>query len=221
VIDPVRYRWAFKDPDATLTEETLAETLDVLASQGIDGVYTGSRAMVEALILEGVRVRVASLDLGVEVLRYCLRDVHAPPEVHAAFRDVASAQEDKQTAINVALRFLDESVNLARGEAARQVEEAAAAADGDRLRAEGVSVSLRTRADAYRERPTGTLQRLYLETVEQVLSGARKIIRPGWTGSGDTDLWISNGAGLPAPVSDIIRGSDVRRGANDEQQKQE
>jgi len=150
----------------------------------------------------------------VEVLRYCLRDVHAPPEVHAAFRDVASSQEDKQTAINVALRFLDESVNLARGEAARQVEEASAAADGDRLRAEGVAVSLRARADAYGERPTGTKQRLYLETVEKVLAGARKIIRPGWTGSGDVDLWISTGSGAPAPVSDVIRGSDVRRSGN-------
>ncbi|MBZ0267457.1 SO_0444 family Cu/Zn efflux transporter [bacterium] len=212
VTDPVRYHWAFDDPDGTLRLETIAETLDVLASLGIDGVYTGQRAEVEDLVLDGLRRRVEALDLGVEVLRYCLRDVHAPPEVHAAFRDVASAQEDKQTAINVALRFLDESVNLARGEAARQEEEAAAAADGDVLRAEGVASSLRARAGAYQEQPTGTFTRLYLETVEEVLAGSRKIIRPGWPGSGDVDLWISNRAGgTPAPVDDIIRGSDVRR----------
>jgi len=211
VVDPMRFHWSFRDANDTLMRETLAETLDIVASQGIDGVYTGDRATVENLVLEGVRERAERLELGVEILRYCLRDVHAPPEVHAAFRDVASSQEDKQTAINVALRFLDESVNLARGEAARQVEEAAAAADGDRMRAEGTSVSLRARADAYRDRPTGTYQRLYLETVEKVLAGSRKIIRPGWTGSGDVDLWISTGNGTPKPVSDVIRGSDVRR----------
>ena len=174
---------------------------------------------MEDLVLAGVRERVARLDVGVEVLRYCLRDVHAPPEVHAAFRDVASAQEDKQTAINVALRFLDESLNLARGEAARQEEDAAAAADGDKLRAEGAARSLRERAGAYEERPVGTFTRLYLETVEEVLAGSRKIIRPGWEGAGDVDLWISTRPGeAPAPIGDIIRGSDVRRNSEEEEQ---
>ncbi|GJM44321.1 MAG: HflK protein [Gemmatimonadota bacterium] len=211
VLDAARFAWGFREPERVLRLETIAETLEVLAGQNIDGVYTGARAHVEQLVLEGLRHRAEQLNLGVEILHYCLRDVHAPPEVHAAFRDVASAQEDKQTAINVALRFLDESVNLARGEAARTVEEAKALSVGDVLRAEGTAVSLKARADAYQERPTGTFTRLYLETVEEVLAGSRKIIRPGWAGSGDVDLWISQGSGTPAPVTDVIRGSDVRR----------
>ena len=67
--------------------------------------------------------------------------MHAPPEVHAAFRDVASAQEDKQTSINVAYRYLDETVNLARGEAARTVAEAQSFATREVHRARGESES--------------------------------------------------------------------------------
>ncbi len=211
VLEASRYAWGSRDPEGTLRLETIAETLEVLAGHAIDGVYTGERALVESKILDGVRERAASLDLGVEVVDYCLSDVHAPPEVHAAFRDVASAQEDKQTAINVAYRFQDETVNLARGEAARLVEEARAQATTQRLKAEGESSSLQARALAYREHAVGTDVRLYLETVEQTMAGARKIVRPGWRGSGDVDLWISNGGEAPAPVDDIIRGSDVRR----------
>jgi membrane protease subunit HflK len=152
----------------------------------------------------------------VEVLRFAIRDVHAPPEVHAAFRDVASAQEDKKTSMNVAYRYLDETVNLARGEAARTVAEAQSFSLGEVHRARGESKSLALRADAYRERRTGTFTRLYLETVEAVLSRGRKIIRPGWEGSGSVDLWISSGSGEPISVGEVLRGGEVRRAEGDD-----
>jgi membrane protease subunit HflK len=149
----------------------------------------------------------------VEVLDFGILDVHAPPEVHAAFRDVASSQEDKRTAIEVARRYLVETVNLARGEAVRQVEVAHGFSTSEVHRAQGESQSLLLRSRAFRARSTGTKTRLYLETVEDVLSGNRKIIRPGWGGSGGVDLWISTGSGAPVAVDDVIRGSEVREEA--------
>lgn len=210
ITDPVRYAYAFDDPETVIKWETVAEALEVLAAADIDGIYTHLRAEVEKLVLEGVRRRCDVLDLGVEILQFGILDVHPPPEVHAAFRDVASSQEDKQTAINVARRYFVETVNLAHGEAAREVEIAHGYAHGEVSRAQGESKSLELRSEAFRKRPSGNRERLYLETVEQVLEGSRKIIRPGWEGAGGTDLWISTGGGAPAPVSDVLRGSDVR-----------
>ena len=46
--------------------------------------------------------------------------------------------------------------------------------------------------------------RLYLETVEQVLSRGRKIIQPRWKGSGSVDLWISGKAGAPVAVDNVL-----------------
>ncbi len=211
ITDPERWVYGFRDPENVLKLSTLSAAVDVLAGYGIDRVYAGNRGDVEDEVLAALRARVDGMQLGAEILRFSITDVHAPAEVHAAFRDVASAQEDKQTAINVALRYLDETVNLARGEAAGQLEGARSDAQSDVLRAQGDSESLRMRSAAYRDRRVGTKKRLYLEAVEEVLARARKIIRPGWKGSGGVDLWVGNGAAAPAPVSDVIRGGDVRR----------
>jgi len=211
ITDAERYVYGFDDPEQAIKWEAIGEMVEVFASQNIDGVYSYLRGDVEDMLLEGLRRRCESLDIGVDVLRFSILSVHAPPEVHAAFRDVASAQEDKQTAINVAQRYQVETVNLARGEAARQVEEARSYSISEVDRAQGESESLKQRARAFREWEVGTKKRLYLETMEEVLSKGRKIIRPGWRDSGTVDLWISAKKGEPVPVGDILRGSQVRQ----------
>ncbi|MGH2570070.1 MAG: protease modulator HflK, partial [bacterium] len=211
IVEPEKFVYGFQDPDRTIKQEVLAQMLDVLAGFHIDRIYGEDRRLMETLVLDGLKQRAQDLDLGVEILRYAILDVHAPAEVHAAFRDVASAHEDKQTSVNVAYRYLTETVNLARGEAAGTIAEAQSFAVAEVNRAHGESHSLALRSGAYRKHPTGTFTRLYLETVEEVLARGRKIIRPGWKGSGRVDLWISSGSGTPVPVDEVLRGGEVRR----------
>jgi HflK protein len=214
VVDPVRFAYAYDDPERALKMQTVAEVVEVVAGIDIDGMYSHLRSEVERDVMEGVRQRCAEMDLGVEVIRFSVLDVHAPTEVHAAFRDVASAREDKQTAINVALRYQVETVNLARGEAAREVEIARGFSVSEVNRAQGGARSLALRSEAFRKSPTGNRKRLYLDTMEEVLAGSRKIIRPGWDGAGGVDLWISGtGGDAPVPVAEILRGSEVRQEA--------
>ncbi|HMB67688.1 MAG TPA: protease modulator HflK, partial [bacterium] len=214
IVDPVRFSYAFDDPERTVKMQAVAQLVEVVAGMDIDALYSSARAVAEHDVLEGVRGRCAELDLGVEVLRFSILDVHAPTEVHAAFRDVASAVEDKRTAINVARRYEVETVNLARGEAAREVELARGFAVSEINRAQGGAQSLALRAEAFRASPTGNRKRLYLETMEEVLAGSRKIIRPGWDGGGAVDLWISGTEnGPPLPVAEVLRGSEVRQEA--------
>jgi membrane protease subunit HflK len=207
VTDPERYVYGFSDPESVVKMEALTELIENLAQMRIDGVYTDERRELETRVSAGLEERAAALDLGIELLHLGVVSAHAPPEVHAAFRDVASAQEDKQTAINVAYRYHDETINLAQGEAAGQVESARSYANSQIMKSQGDSQSLIGRARAYRERPVGTYTRLYLETMEQVLGRGRKIIRPGWTGAGSVDLWISNGTGEPVSLNDVLAGS--------------
>ncbi len=98
-------------------------------------------------------------------------------EVHAAFRDVASAQEDKILIVNRATTFAQEAVNLAEGDAAAMIESARAFKD-ERVQAEGDALAFTLREKEYRRAPDLTRFRLHLEALEDILPPAQKILRP-------------------------------------------
>jgi HflK protein len=106
----------------------------------------------------------------------CLGDVHPPEEVVPAFRDVASAAEEKESRINEAQAYRYKTETLARGKAAQQVL-FAEGLEEDRVRkAEGAADRFVEVAAASAEAPEVTRLRLYLQTVEDVLANRRKVI---------------------------------------------
>ena len=80
--------------------------------------------------------------------------VHPPTEVHDAFRDVASAQEDKLRTINRAQTFAVEDVNQAQGEAAAMIEEALAFRTSGSGAPRAMPSGFGLKVDAYRRRPS-------------------------------------------------------------------
>jgi HflK protein len=190
VTDALAYTYQVVDPDALVRATALAALRDVIAQRAIDAIYTTAREDIER---EVSRVAQAKLDLygaGVEVVTFRLLYVHPPDAVHDAFRDVASAQEDKLRTINRANIFAVEKVNQAKGEAAAKLEQALAARDQDIKHAEGDAAAFSLRLDAYRKAPELTMYRLQLETIAAVLPGVQKIVRPGAGEVKDFDLWL-------------------------------
>ena len=113
-----------------------------------------------------------------------------PDDVHAAFRDVASAQEDKILVIDRATTFAQEAVNLAQGEAAAMIESARAFREQKILQAEGDALAFRLREREYRRAPDLTRFRLHLEALEEILPAPQKILRPGRADLREFDLWL-------------------------------
>jgi HflK protein len=190
VTDALAYAYQVVDPDALVRATALAALRDVIAQHAIDAIYTTAREDIER---EVSRIAQAKLDLygaGVEVVTFRLLYVHPPDAVHDAFRDVASAQEDKLRTINRANIFAVEKVNQAKGEAAAKLEQALAARDQDIKHAEGDAAAFTLRLDAYRKAPELTMYRLQLETIAAVLPGVQKIVRPGAGEVKDFDLWL-------------------------------
>ena len=101
--------------------------------------------------------------------------MHPPDEVHDAFRDVASAQEDKLRTINRANIFAVETVNQAKGEAAAMIEQALAFKEQQILHAQGDAASFLLRLSAYRRAPELTKFRLQVETIEADAAGPAEI----------------------------------------------
>lgn len=201
--DAVRYRLGVEDPDAILAAIVRGQLVHALAAHAIDQVYTRDRAEVEEWMLRRVRDDVVAMGLGIDVTGIRLLDVHAPPTVHDAFRDVASAHEDRLNTIHQAEEYAAGVVPVARGEAEKTVDEAKASALERRVRAESDAARFLALSAAHRTAPETTETRMYIETAERVLPGARKVIRSARGGPQGYELWLrGDGAPVvPPPVA--------------------
>ncbi|MFO1350469.1 MAG: SO_0444 family Cu/Zn efflux transporter [Gammaproteobacteria bacterium] len=190
VKDAAAYAYTLADPDALVRALTLATLRGTVATEPIDAVYTTARAAIDTRVAEALQDALDKYRSGIEIVALQLLYVHAPDEVHDAFRDVASAQEDKQHIITRAQTFAIEKVNLAKGEAAALAEQALAFKEDKVLRATGEAAAFTRQLEAFQHEPDLTRFRLRLEMLEDVLPGAPKLLRPGTDTIKDFDLWL-------------------------------
>ena len=190
VDDPIAFAYRLAEPDALVRRLTLAALRGIVATTSIDAVYTNERGAIEQRVRERVQALLDDYGAGIRLLSVSLLYVHPPREVHDAFRDVASAQEDKLRTINRARTFAVEDVNRAQGEAAARVEEALAFKEERILRAEGDAEGFSLKVGAYRRAPELTRFRLQVEALEAVMPDVQKFIRPGADELKDFDLWL-------------------------------
>lgn len=192
VVDPLAFLYHVVDPDELVRHSTIAAMNEVVVGQRIDYLLTSGREDLQERTRVEAQALLDAYGVGVELISVRLLDVHAPPQVHDAFREVASALEDATTKVNVAEGDRARSLAEARGEATRVRKDAEADATRLVLRADGEARAFSGLAEVARKSPTTTRKRLYLETLERVLAGRRKIVRPG---SGQFDLWNLPGGG--------------------------
>lgn len=184
------YAYDLAEPDALVQSTVLTALRGVVATHPIDAIYTTARNAIERGTRAGAQAMLDRYQAGIEILSVSLLYVHPPDAVHDAFRDVASAQEDKQRTINLAHVFAVEKVNQAKGEAAAMTEAAAAFKDQRITAAEAEAQGFALRLDAYRHAPELTKFRLQIEVLEEVLPGMRKFVRPGTGDVKDIDMWL-------------------------------
>lgn len=188
------YAYRQDDPPRLVRAAALAVIREVFASQRIDAELTEARPRIEADVFARLQSALDGCGGGVRLVSFCLVDVHAPPDVHDAFRDVASAVEDKATAVNLARVDAARVVPTARGQADRDRADAEAYADRAVNQATGRASRFVQRLDAYRTNEAVTRLRLYLDTLDAVLPKLRKIIRPPADTGADVEVWFWNGA---------------------------
>lgn len=190
IANPRAYAYGVADAEALMRSTALAALREVIATHGIDAIYTTAREEVEREVAGQMQARLDRYGSGMEVVSVRLLYVHPPDAVHNAFRDVASAQEDKLRTVNRANIFAVEKVNQAKADAAAMLEQALAAKDQDITHAKGDAAAFALRLGAFRTAPELTRFRLQLETLGAVLPGVQKIVRPGAGEVKDFDLWL-------------------------------
>ncbi|MDH7571876.1 MAG: FtsH protease activity modulator HflK, partial [Armatimonadota bacterium] len=176
VADPAAYLFHLSDPETVLRVMTESVLRELAGQRAVDDLLTTCRAQFEQQAARSIQQHLDLLSAGIQVRSVCLQDVHPPMEVVAAYRDVASAMEEKGKAVNQAEAYRLQEVPLARGEAVRSLREAEGYTLDRANRSAGDAEKFVQTASARRAGPQVTDIRLYLETVEQVLSGPRKFI---------------------------------------------
>jgi membrane protease subunit HflK len=107
-----------------------------------------------------------------------MQNVHPPDQVVDAFKDVASAREDKSRFINEAQAYSNDILPKARGQAARITNAAQAYSEAKIRRSQGEASRFLAVLKEYKKAKDITRRRLYLETMESILSNpdAEKLI---------------------------------------------
>ena len=177
---------------------------EFVARHTLDELLTSGRAVLEADVAEDLQRRLDAVRAGVSVAAVWIVDIHPPQGAVNAFRDVSSAREDRETAINQAATAQAKDIPLARGQAAVGLATAQATAATAETVAHGLSDAIRAQASAFASAPDilGTL--LWLETAERVLGGREKLVVPPGSAGQNLVVWknapVVPGVAAPPPA---------------------
>ena len=178
--------WRIRDAGAFLfdtrnpgyTVKSAAESVlrEVIGRTPIQPALTDARAQIEASVLKGVQAIMDQYGAGVEITQVQLQKVDPPAAVIESFRDVQRANTDADRMRNEAESYRNDIVPRARGDAARLTAEADGARQASVAEATGQAQRFLSVLKAYNAAKDVTMARLYLETMQDVLSHTPSVI---------------------------------------------
>jgi len=170
------YFFNMRNPVRTLSEATESALRQHVGRSTMDYVFGDGREDIALSTEETIQQILDSYKSGIEVRQVNLQEAKPPEPVKASFDDVTQAVEDEVKLKNQAEAYRNEILPTARGESARMLEQAKAYKQEVVARAEGDVQRFKSIYKEYRKAPAVTRDRLYIETVEQVLSQTSKIM---------------------------------------------
>ncbi|MGZ8190776.1 MAG: FtsH protease activity modulator HflK [Methylococcaceae bacterium] len=164
------------NPSDTLKKVTESVQRGVVGSSNMDFVLTEGRNEIVTQIKKEIQDVMDSYKSGVYITSVNLQDAQAPEEVQNAFADAIRAREDEQRLINEAEAYSNEVVPKARGAAARKIQEAEGYKEQVIAQAEGETNRFSKLLSEYQKAPDVTRKRLYIESMESVLSETNTVL---------------------------------------------
>lgn len=174
--DVKNYLLKTADPDESVQRAAESSIREIVGTSTFDFVITEGRAEIASKAVKLIQGMLDNYGTGVEVTSVNMESATAPEEVKSAFDDAIKSREDKERKINEAEAYRNEIVERSQGDAARIGSEAAAYKDQVVARAEGDARRFEQLLIEFEKAPVVTRKRLYLETLEDVLSRTSKVV---------------------------------------------
>ena len=174
--DAAAYLFNVKDPDNTLQQAAESALREVVGQTDMDPIITQGRAVISESAAQKIQETLDSYDAGILVNAVNLERAQPPEEVQAAFSDAIKAREDEQRFINESEAYANGVIPRARGDARMVLEEAKAYRTQVVNAAEGEANRFEALLTEYAKAPDITKDRLYIESMESVLSNSSKIM---------------------------------------------
>jgi membrane protease subunit HflK len=208
VKDAANFLFNVQNPEGTIKAVAESAMREVIGRSTIQPILTGARQNIEQAVHELMQKTLDSYGTGVVITQVQMQKVDPPSQVIDAFRDVQAARADAERAQNEAQTYANKVVPDARGRASQIQQAAEAYREQTVAEAKGQSSRFTKIYDEYKKAPEVTRKRIYLETMEHVLSGVNKtIIDPSVSKSGVVPyLPLNSGGTVARPAAPAQKG---------------
>jgi membrane protease subunit HflK len=176
--DPRAYLFNVRNPEATFRDVSEAVMRTVVGDHSVDEVVTSGRDEVAVAAQTMLQELLDRYEMGISILQLVPQDVNPPDPVKPAFNEVNQAIQEKETLENEAEADYNRAIPLAEGQAAQRISEAEGYAEQRVNQAKGDAARFESVLAEYRRAPGVTRQRLWQETLQEVIahSGNRVVV---------------------------------------------
>jgi membrane protease subunit HflK len=187
VADPQRFLFQVREPQESLRQVSETVMRELIGGSNLALLLDGeARPRVAAEARARIQRTLDGYGTGVNLAGVNLADIRLPEAVQAAQHDAVKAAEDRQHAVADAQAYANDIVPKAQSAAQRQLTDAQVYAAQTRAAADGEAQRFTQLAQAYARAPEITRTRMYIDTMENILSHAHKIILDTKSGTGNT-----------------------------------
>jgi membrane protease subunit HflK len=184
ISDAPNYLFNIQNPERTVKDVAESAMREVVGQSDIEPILTAARAKTESDVKELIQKILDGYGAGIQVNQVQLQKVDPPGEVIDAFRDVQAARADQERLRNEAQTYSNRIIPEARGEAERILQSAQGYRDRVIAEAKGEADRFENVLEEYQKAPEVTRKRIFIETMQEVLSNTDKIIIDEKSGSG-------------------------------------
>jgi len=176
VKDAGNYLFNIRDPEGTVKVAAESAMREVVGQTNLENAMTTDRQMVQDRTRESLQVILDDYKSGITILQVQLLKVDPPAQVIDAFNDVQSARQDQDRKKNEAQAYANQVVPAAQGRSAQMLQQAEAYKEQVSKEAEGEAKRFLSVYESYKVAKDVTMQRLYLEAMEEIMKNSNKVI---------------------------------------------